>query len=173
MVSDSALSQRAWSNMHRYLPRTARNGSLLCVLMIVLASPSLSLSPLSLVFAQDIQPEPEPAPKSLIEGRRMFLLHCATCHGQNGTGNGPLARHLGIDAADLTAISKKNGGQFPFWPTYRIIDGREEVEEKGPRPMPAWGKEFLKQIGRDRLDAEELVRERILNLVHYVQSLQH
>lgn len=102
----------------------------------------------------------------------MFLLHCATCHDQSGTGNGPLARHLGIDAADLTAISKKNDGRFPFWPTYRIIDGREELKEKGPRPMPAWGKEFLKQIGQDTPDAEELVRERILSLVYYVESLQ-
>ena len=164
--------------MNRYLSRTARNGSILCVLMIVLAAPGRSLSPLplspfSLVFAQDTQAEPNPSPKSIMEGRRMFLLHCATCHDQNGTGNGPLARHLGIDVADLTAISKKNGGRFPFWPTYRTIDGREEFKEKGPRPMPAWGKEFLKQIGQDRPDAEELVRERILSLVCYVQSLQN
>jgi len=107
-----------------------------------------------------------------MEGRRMFLLHCATCHDQNGRGNGPLARHLKLDAADLTKISQKNGGTFPFWPTYRIIDGREELKEKGPRPMPAWGKEFFKQVGQDRPDAEELVRERILRLVYYVQSLQ-
>lgn len=107
-----------------------------------------------------------------MEGRRMFLLHCATCHGQTGEGNGPLARHLHLDAADLTEISEKNGGTFPFWPTYRTIDGREDLKEKGPRPMPAWGKEFLKQLDSDTPEAEALVRERILNLVYYVESIQ-
>ena len=38
--------------------------------------------------------------------------------------------------------------------------------------MPAWGKEFLKQSGQDTPDAEELVRERILSLVYYVETLQ-
>ena len=161
--------------MHPDLPHTARNSPRLCAVMRLLTSLGLSFSlvlSLSLGFAQDTPPEPKPSPKSIMEGRRMFLLHCATCHDQNGTGNGPLARHLKLDAADLTEISEKNGGTFPFWPTYRIIDGREELEEKGPRPMPAWGKEFLKQVGQDRPDAEELVRERILRLVYYVQSLQ-
>ena len=107
-----------------------------------------------------------------MEGRRMFLLHCATCHGQTGEGNGPLARHLSLNAADLTEISKNNGGTFPFWPTYKRIDGREELKDKGPRPMPAWGKEFLKQIGPGTPEAEALVRKRILNLVYYVESIQ-
>ena len=161
--------------MNADLSPTARNRPVRCTVIIVLTSLGLSFSLLSLFsfgFAQDAPPEPKPSPKSIMEGRRIFLLHCATCHDQNGTGNGPLARHLKLDAADLTEISQKNGGTFPFWPTYRIIDGREELEEKGPRPMPAWGKEFLKQVGRDRPDAEELVRERILRLVYYVQSLQ-
>jgi hypothetical protein len=83
-----------------------------------------------------------------------------------------MARQLNIEPADLTQIRKKNGGEFPFWHVYKVIDGREEVKEKGPRVMPVWGAEFQKEAGASTPDVEAAVRERILNLVHYVQSIQ-
>jgi len=83
-----------------------------------------------------------------------------------------MAEQLKIRPADLTRLSKKNGGEFPFWSTYRFIDGREEVKEKGPRAMPIWGTEFYKEAGSDSPEVETLVRERILRLVYYLQSIQ-
>jgi hypothetical protein len=73
--------------------------------------------------------------------------------------------------ADLTQLSKKNNGQFPFWRVYRTIDGREEVVAHGPRAMPIWGARFLMQEGGAPLD-EHVVLGRILALVYYVESLQ-
>jgi hypothetical protein len=73
--------------------------------------------------------------------------------------------------ADLTQLSKKNNGQFPFWRVYRTIDGREEVVAHGPRAMPVWGARFLMQEGGAPLD-EHAVLGRILALVYYVESLQ-
>jgi mono/diheme cytochrome c family protein len=110
--------------------------------------------------------------ETIAEGRREFLQYCAACHGQDGKGKGPLVKQLGVKPADLTQISKKNGGEFPFWSTYRVIDGRGEVKEKGPRAMPVWGAEFLGETGSDSPDAESRVQERILNLVYYLQSIQ-
>ncbi len=105
-------------------------------------------------------------------GRNEFLQYCAVCHGVNGKGKGPMVEQLKIQPADLTQLSKKNGGEFPLWSTYRFIDGREEVKEKGPRVMPIWGVEFHKEAGSSDPEAEFQVRERILRLVYYLQSIQ-
>src|SRR6266511_3825641 len=87
-------------------------------------------------------------------GKREFLQYCAVCHRANGRGQGPMAEQLKIRPADLTRLSKKNGGEFPFWSTYRFIDGREEVKEKGPRAMPIWGTEVYKEAGSDSPEVE-------------------
>jgi hypothetical protein len=109
---------------------------------------------------------------SIASGRQEFVRYCAVCHGLDGKGTGPMARQLGITPADLTQIRKKHGGEFPFSRVYEVIDGREEVKEKGSRVMPVWGTEFQKELGIDTPDAETLIKERILNLVYYVQSIQ-
>jgi mono/diheme cytochrome c family protein len=134
-------------------------GLLLSVIAI-----GLSVMPAGTGLAQDR--------KSIIEGRREYLQYCAVCHGKDGDGKGPMARHLGIHPADLTQIRKNNGGEFPFWRMYQIIDGREDVQEKGSRVMPVWGAEFQKEAGSEDPEVESLIKERILRLVYYVQSIQ-
>ena len=57
-------------------------------------------------------------------GRELFVQNCAACHGTNAQGTGPLTSHLLGNPADLTKLSKRNGGTFPFWRVYRVIDGR-------------------------------------------------
>ena len=46
-------------------------------------------------------------------GRVLFLEHCSQCHGDNGTGNGPMAKVLTVTPADLTVITKRANGPFP------------------------------------------------------------
>ena len=41
-----------------------------------------------------------------------FAAYCASCHGVDGMGNGPLADTLKVKPTDLTVISKKNDGIF-------------------------------------------------------------
>ncbi len=125
---------------------------------------ALSLLPAGTGLAQDT--------KSIVEGRREYLQYCAVCHGKDGDGKGPMVKQLDIHPADLTQISKNNGGEFPFWRMYQIIDGREEVQEKGPRVMPVWGAEFQQEAGSEGPEVESLIKERILRLVYYVQSIQ-
>ncbi len=49
---------------------------------------------------------PVPAdPASLAWGERLFNIHCAVCHGQQGHGDGPVAKYFqppASDVADLT-----------------------------------------------------------------------
>ena len=107
----------------------------------------------------------------LTSGKLEYQHYSASCHGPTGKGDGPMSDLWKKPPADLTQISKKNNGQYPFWRVYRVIDGREEVVSHGPRAMPVWGSRFLAQEGGSALD-EHAVLGRILALVYYVESLQ-
>jgi mono/diheme cytochrome c family protein len=107
-------------------------------------------------------------------GRELFVQHCAACHGTNAQGTGPLTSHLLGRPANLTQLSKRNGGEFPFWRVYRMIDGREAIAQHGPREMPAWGNWF--QIPADEghgpTDWRDQVRGRLWQLLEYLKSIQ-
>lgn len=109
--------------------------------------------------------------RTLIEGgRRAFEIHCSNCHGGQARGDGPMAEMLTVPPADLRRISLRNEGEFPFRRVYRIIDGREEVRGHGMREMPVWGLTFMER-GSDVPQTDQ-VRGRILQLIHYLQSIQ-
>jgi mono/diheme cytochrome c family protein len=69
-------------------------------------------------------------------GKSEFQSSCATCHGIDGEGKGPLSTQLKVLPADLTVLTKKNNGVFPFETVYEVIDGRKEVAAHGTRDMP-------------------------------------
>src|SRR5262245_38503266 len=56
-------------------------------------------------------PPPEVAQDALLSrGREIFLARCATCHGNDGRGDGPIARHLlGPPVGNLTDDEWKHG----------------------------------------------------------------
>lgn len=111
--------------------------------------------------------------EELSGGKLEYQYYCASCHGTDGKGSGPMANMLKVTPADLTQLSKKHEGKFPFWKVYRIIDGREPIlSGHGTREMPIWGDRFqLEAAGAGAADAS-LVRGRIFQLVHYLQSIQ-
>jgi len=104
-------------------------------------------------------------------GRPAYEQSCAVCHGREGRGDGGAMNLLTVKPTDLTQLSKKNDGTFPFWRVYRVIDGREEIKGHGTRDMPLWGQEFRMQTGSSPM-AESQVRGRILELVYYLESIQ-
>lgn len=53
---------------------------------------------LSLLGMETALAEPPPA----FEGRRLYASYCQLCHGTEGKGDGPLAKSMGIEPADLT-----------------------------------------------------------------------
>jgi mono/diheme cytochrome c family protein len=110
--------------------------------------------------------EPSTGPKDL--GARLFKTHCATCHGETGHGNGPLADQLRRTPPDLTQFTARNGGVFPTERVYRIVDGRG-VPSHGDREMPVWGDAF--RTSGDGLSAES-VKARIEAIVRYLQAIQ-
>ncbi|TIO04539.1 cytochrome c [Mesorhizobium sp.] len=107
-------------------------------------------------------------------GEAEYLNSCAVCHGPEGKGDGPLGDELLKRPADLTQLSRQNGGEFPYWRVFAVIDGRYVLPEHGERDMPVWGRQFLpgdaKKYGPNA--GEIVTTERIHELAGYVQRLQ-
>jgi mono/diheme cytochrome c family protein len=108
----------------------------------------------------------KPNPRAAADGRQSFRTYCASCHGKEAKGDGALAEHLRVAPADLTRISERNGGEFPFDDVSKKIDGREKVSGHGNRDMPVWGDAFK------TTDTEEQAQERINQITHFLWSIQ-
>lgn len=104
-------------------------------------------------------------------GRAHYERNCGACHGAEGKGDGVVAKLLTTKPSDLTQLSKKSGGVFPFWHVYDVIDGRQEVKGHGKRKMPIWGEVFHTQAAESPF-TESVVLGRILEVVYYLQSIQ-
>jgi mono/diheme cytochrome c family protein len=104
-------------------------------------------------------------------GSPIFQRYCASCHGLGGRGDGPTAVVLRTRPADLTAIAKRRGGDFPTGTIAQFIDGRFVLPAHGSREMPVWGERF----GSDVPDAElgeSISRGNIVSLIEYLKSIQ-
>ena len=117
---------------------------------------------------------PSAAAQDTSLGSKEFTVSCAVCHGANGKGDGELAKFLTIKPADLTLLSKKNGGDYPFLRVFQTIDGRSQVGGHGDRPMPIWGDRYQidTKVEPGTYGSETMVRSRILELVYFIQSIQ-
>ena len=109
-------------------------------------------------------------------GKSEFQSSCATCHGIDGQGNGPLSSQLKVPPTDLTVLTKKNNGVFPFEAVYAIIDGRKEVAAHGTRDMPIWGNRYGPNVAQTFLvpgfDPKTMIRMRILEVMDYLNRIQ-
>ena len=99
-------------------------------------------------------------------GPEMFRAYCAACHGPNATGNGPAAPALKKEPANLTQLSKKNGGKFPGVHVRLVIEGSPEIPAHGSRDMPMWGQLFKEMEGPSH------AMLRVAILVDYLEKLQ-
>ena len=104
-------------------------------------------------------------------GVETYMRFCASCHGDSGQGNGPVAQAIPITVPDLTRLQQRDGERFPAEVLRKIIDGREPVIIHGTRYMPVWGYEFWVEEGADA-DAQERVALIVNNLVEYIRSIQ-
>jgi mono/diheme cytochrome c family protein len=102
-----------------------------------------------------------------LQGVDLYRAHCASCHGLDGRGNGPVAAALNTPPADLTRIAERNGGIFPLERIKKIIAGDQLVSAHGPREMPVWGPIFH-QVEEDR----DYGNVRLQNLAEYLRTLQ-
>jgi mono/diheme cytochrome c family protein len=118
-------------------------------------------------------------------GKSEFQSSCASCHGTDAKGDGPVSSQLKVPPPDLTILAKKNNGVFPTNAVYESIYGLKTIPAHGTREMPIWGYRFnpimnLPHIVDPTYDAldpsrdsrEVVVRTRILAVIDYLNRIQ-
>jgi nucleotide-binding universal stress UspA family protein/mono/diheme cytochrome c family protein len=131
------------------------------VASILVASVMLAPGLVTTAIAQDY--------KQTTTGGEVFRTYCASCHGTDARGEGPLASSMKRKPANLTEIAKRNGGEFPSELVFKTIDGRQPIRGHGGPDMPVWGDVFTR--ARDAGDADR-VKAVIQSLVEYLGSIQ-
>jgi mono/diheme cytochrome c family protein len=153
---------KEWHHTDRFIVRRIMGRPLVSALFIATIAATVA-------GAQSTQPRtPPPLALESLTGRDSFELYCASCHGANGTGNGPVASALRTPPADLTLLSRRNGGAFSRERVAAFVEGSgRTVPAHGSGEMPVWGPIFR---GLEASDARTKVR--LNNLVAYLESLQ-
>jgi len=104
-----------------------------------------------------------------VSGSYAYRTNCASCHGADGKGEGPLAESLRFHPPDLTLLAKRNGGEYPADKVRRIVDGRKPLSGHGGPDMPIWGDAFRSaETGYD----DTKVKEKIRSVVDFLRTLQ-
>jgi len=133
---------------------------LFCASLIVLSNVTVAQNPTVLNV---------PAPRTpATSGKQMFEAYCATCHGKGGKGDGPVAAALKVPPADLTGLTKRNNGKFPWLQVTKTITGPAGTPAHGSGEMPVWGPVFMSMSHQH----ESEVRLRVANLTDYIKSIQ-
>lgn len=118
------------------------------------------------------------APPALAEpdltlGAEVFVGACAACHGEEGRGDGPMRDLITMPVPDLTEISARNGGAFPWLRIVHIVDGRTGLRGHGG-PMPLFGAVFAGDTSvADARDGTPVITSaRVLAVVDYLAAIQ-
>ena len=101
-------------------------------------------------------------------GKQMYVNYCASCHGIDGKGDGPVAQSLKMPPADLTLLSKNNNGKFPDRHIFAVLQSGADIPSHGTPEMPVWGP-ILGELDKANPDMKKL---RISNLIRYLKSIQ-
>ena len=118
-------------------------------------------------------------------GKSEFQSSCASCHGTDARGKGPVSGQLKIPPPDLTMLAKNNNGVFPTNAVHETMYGLKTIPAHGTREMPIWGERFnpivslphyvdpsyWKMAGPQQ-SPEVVVRTRILAVIDYLNRVQ-
>ena len=114
----------------------------------------------------EAQETPEFSSRDAARGESSFRTYCSACHGRDAKGDGPLGKDLKVPPANLTLLSEKRNGEFPYQDVYKTIEGGKRVRGHGSTDMPAWGDAFL------TTDSKEEATRRIHHLCQFIWSVQ-
>ena len=108
----------------------------------------------------------------IIDQYQLFEARCAGCHGERGDGDGVNKPYLDRSPADLTALSREHGGEFPYQEFYEAVAGTEAAG----RDMPCFATVYEEAAREDHLDVpyeqEKYLETRLAALADYVARLQ-
>jgi mono/diheme cytochrome c family protein len=135
-------------------------------------SRSLGLSLITIAFCATTAPHAGAQDDRPKTGAELFVSLCASCHGAQARGDGPVAPLLVTPPSDLTRIAQRNDGRFTADTVQRFIDGREVRRAHGPRDMPVWGRQLYFSAKEDDLAARAHADAEIAKIVEYLRSIQ-
>lgn len=137
-----------------------------CVALVAMAVIGMFWRPE--VLAQPRSSSNPPLVINSLYGPDVFGFYCASCHGRDAKGHGPVAAALHRQPSDLTMIAKDSGGTFPKTRVEALVThGTLGPDAHGPTEMPVWGPVFA---GLDPSPGRS--KTRIANLVAYLESIQ-
>ena len=99
-------------------------------------------------------------------GRKLYVQYCASCHGMDAKGSGPVAPALKVAPTDLTTIAQRNGGKFSAQDVQLHINGENDIPAHGSKDMPVWGAYFRSSRGQG------VATLNIYNLTKYLEAIQ-
>jgi len=103
--------------------------------------------------------------------KEMYVKYCASCHGSQGKGDGPVSRHLKVKVPDLTALKRNNKGTYPVERVMSSIDGSRVVRAHGTRNMPVWGEVFRQEHEKEKYtELTSLLTAKLI--AEYIGTLQ-
>lgn len=105
-------------------------------------------------------------------GKDLYMKYCATCHGPSGNGTDGMASRLFTNQpANLTLLSKENGGKFPMNELMNIVKGDQPIAAHGSREMPVWG-EILGRPLSDGMYGQDEADAKIINIGKFLETIQ-
>lgn len=114
-----------------------------------------------------VAPKTGTDPLDAPSGRQTYMQYCASCHGENARGTGPVASSLKTPPPDLTKLAKRNDGRFPYDYVAGVVRFGKPLSAHGSSDMPVWGPIF------SMVDFHEVaIRQRIKNLCEFLASQQ-
>ncbi len=118
------------------------------------------------------QAQDQPVPGDPDQGRVIFEHHCATCHGIDANGKGPMAPILLVQPSNLTTLTQRYG-KFPTTRIVARIDGRDPLVSHGSS-MPVWGEFFEGEDAVLRAETGQpiLTSRPIVDLTAYLETIQ-
>lgn len=123
-------------------------------------------------FVTGCAARPSGAAAAQLSGAELYAQLCASCHGVQAKGKGPVAPALKVQVPDLTRLAWRDGGEFPREDVRRAIDGRLEYRAHGSREMPVWGIRFF-DLSSSEVEAERAKVDAMIDkLVDYLESVQ-
>jgi mono/diheme cytochrome c family protein len=110
----------------------------------------------------------EPPRQDLNSGAHLYQEFCASCHGDSGAGDGPLAATLAKPATNLAMLTQRNGGTFPRADVLAVVEATRPIPAHAGPAMPNWREVFYRlEDGNERA-----VRKRLDALVAHIEALQ-
>jgi mono/diheme cytochrome c family protein len=159
-------AEEAKPSMHAPRPMTTRLQRLALALTLIASSCVLTVEN-GHVGSPDLGSDP------IAAGGRAYAARCASCHGLDARGDGPVGPALRTAPPDLTWLTERNGGTFPRDYVIAVITGTVAITAHGTREMPVWSDRVAPADGNGAGAAASVyLRRTVEALADYLASIQ-